>query len=177
MGRVAVNNDLTQKYSKTSIVIHWLTAVLILTLYPLGKYMEDVLPSEKLGLIKIHAVLGTIVFLVTLFRSYLFFKSKRPEDLKTGSKINDKVAVWIHNTFYFFLILISILGLATMYTGGYIDAITLENSEMIMSKELITPLKAHGFLATLMIILVVLHVLGVVKHYVLTKENALKRMS
>lgn len=177
MSTVETNNDLTQKYSKGNIVIHWTTAVLILTLFPLGKYMSGLSVTEKMGFIKIHTLLGIIVFLLTLVRSYMFFKSKRPEDLRTGTKFNDKLAVWIHNTFYFLLIGISIAGMATMISGGYVDALKSGTSDLILSKENILPLKAHGLLATFMMILLVLHVLGVIKHYVLTKENTLKRMS
>ena len=176
MGNTNIRNDLTQKFSKGTIITHWLTTILILALFPLGKYMEGLSSLEKMGLIKIHVILGIIVFLVTLIRSYLFFKSQRPEDLKTGSKFNDKLAVWIHNAFYFLLIGISIAGLATMFIGGYIDALKSGNSELILVKENIGPLKAHGILATIMMILVVLHILGVVKHYLFTKENALKRI-
>ncbi len=177
MNRGVVTNDLTQKYSKGHIIIHWLTALLIIALFPLGKYMATMQASEKLFLIKIHAILGIIVFLLTLVRSYLFFKSKRPENLKTGHKINDKLAVWIHNAFYFLLIAISIAGLATIFVGGYVDALKSGMSDLIVSKENIMPLKAHELLATITIVLLALHVLGVIKHYVLTKENSLKRMS
>ncbi|MDY8135979.1 cytochrome b [Aquimarina sp. 2201CG5-10] len=172
-----VQNDLTQKYSKGTIVIHWLTAILILSLFPLGKYMEGLSVSEKMGLIKIHALLGIIVFLLTLIRSYLFFKSQRPKDLKTGSKFNDQLAIWIHNAFYFLLIAISITGLATLFIGGYIDAIKSGTASSILPKENIQPLVAHGWLAMIMMILLILHVLGVIKHYLFTKENTLKRIS
>ncbi len=177
MFKVEVKNDLTQKYSKGNIAIHWFTAILILTLFPLGKYMSELSVSEKMGFIKLHAILGIIVFLLTIVRSYIYFKSKRPEDLKTGSKFNDKFAVWIHNTFYFLLIGISIAGLTTMIFGGYVDALKSGTSDLILSKENNMPLKAHGLLANFMMILLVLHILGVIKHYALTKENTLKRMS
>lgn len=71
-------NDLDKKFSKGTIAIHWLTAILIIVLFPLGKYMEGLPTSEKIGLIKIHAILGLIVFILTIVRSYLFFKSERP---------------------------------------------------------------------------------------------------
>lgn len=169
-------NDLTNKFSKGTIIIHWLTALLILTLFPLGKYMEGLEPSEKMGLIKIHAVLGIIVFVLTLIRSYLFFKSPRPDDLKTGSKFNDKLAVWIHNAFYFLLFGIAVSGIAVMAFGGYGDAISQGSSELIKPHEEIPPLKPHGILAFIMMVLLVLHVVGVIKHFILTKENTLKRI-
>ena len=169
-------NDLTKKFSKGTIIIHWLTAILIISLFPLGKYMEGLNPSEKMGLIKIHAVLGIVVFVLTIIRSYLFFKSPRPKDLKTGSKFNDKLAVWIHNAFYFLLFGIAISGIATMILGGYGEALSQRNSDLIKSHEEIAPLKGHGVMALVMMILLVLHVIGVLKHYILTKENTLKRI-
>ncbi|MEQ6124035.1 cytochrome b/b6 domain-containing protein [Pseudotenacibaculum sp. MALMAid0570] len=177
MNKSKIKNDLSQKYSKATILIHWLTAVLIIALFPLGKYMSGISASEKMDLIKIHVILGSIVFVLTLIRSYLFFKSSRPEGIKTGSKINDKLAVWIHHAFYFLLIGISIAGIVTMMVGGYVDALQTGAADLIQSKEELMPLKAHGLLATIMILLLVLHVIGVAKHYLITKENTLKRIS
>lgn len=101
-------NDLTKKFSKATVATHWLTSLLILILFPLGKYMEDLEVSEKMGLLKVHIILGMLVFILTLIRTYAYFKHQRPADLKTGSKINDKLAIWIHNTFYFLLFILSL---------------------------------------------------------------------
>lgn len=171
-----IHNDLNQKYSKEIIAIHWITTLLIITLFPLGKYMSGLEPSEKMGLLKIHAALGAVVFFLTLLRSYFFFKSKRPDDLKTGSKFNDKLAIWIHNIFYFLLIGISLAGFAVMFLGGHLDALKSGNFDLMLLKEDLVPLKAHRLLATVMMILLVLHVFGVIKHYLFTKENTLKRI-
>lgn len=54
-----VKNDLTKKFSKGTIWLHWLIAILILILFPLGKYMEGIEPIDKMNLIKIHVILGT----------------------------------------------------------------------------------------------------------------------
>ena len=110
-------NDLTKKFSKATVATHWLTSLLILILFPLGKYMERLGVHEKMGLLKIHIILGMLVFILTLIRTFTFFKHERPENLKTGSKLNDKLAVWIHNTFYFLLFAISISGIGTLILG------------------------------------------------------------
>ncbi|RLD25332.1 MAG: hypothetical protein DRI54_05095 [Bacteroidetes bacterium] len=168
-------NDLTKKFSKATIWVHWLTAIIILTLFPLGKYMTGLESGDKMGLIKLHAGLGILVLLLTIYRSFIFFKHERPEDLKTGSKFNDRLAVWIHNAFYFLIIAIGISGVAVLATGGYIDAFD-GNAGLIKSPEDIPPLKAHGFLSLTLMIFLALHVLGFIKHYFLTKENTLKRV-
>ncbi len=171
-----MQNDLTKKFSKTTRVTHGITALLILALFPMGKYMEDLELSEKMGLVKVHAILGIIVLILTIFRTISFFKHKRPADLKTGSKFNDKLAVWIHNIFYFLLFGIAISGLATMVLGGYVEALKTGNIDIVKSHSEIPPLKPHGIMATIMVILLVMHVVGFVKHLILKKENTLKRI-
>ncbi|CAM1343415.1 cytochrome b [Tenacibaculum amylolyticum] len=172
MNQVKNNN----KYHRSTIVIHWFTAVLIIILFPLGKYMEGLENSEKLGLIKLHAFLGAIVLVLTLIRSWLFFKKERPQNVKTGSRINDKLIIWIHNLFYFLLFGLSFSGIATIFLGGYAKALQIGNSELIKIPTNIPALKAHGIMATIMMLLLLLHVIGVIKHYINTKENTLKRI-
>lgn len=171
-----IQNDLTQKYSKATIATHWLTALLILILFPLGKYMERIEPSEKMGLITVHAILGIIVFVLTIVRTRSFFKNERPTDLETGSKFNNKLTVWIHNVFYIILFVLSISGIAVMLLGGYAEALQSSAPELIKNRSEITPMKVHGITSLIMMILLVLHVLGVLKHYIFTKENTLKRI-
>ncbi len=172
-----IKNNLSKKFSKTTIVIHWLSFLAFLALVPLGFIMSDLEPSaQKLSMYKIHSIVGIIVLLLTLARVFVFFKHERPADLKTGSKFNDKLAVWIHNAFYFIILLLTFSGLAILVQGGLYDAYT-SNDYNLMPKALdIPPLKAHGALAFLLIALFVFHVAGVIKHYVLTKENTLKRI-
>jgi len=82
-----IQNDLTKKFNKGTIAIHWLSALLVLALFPLGKYMSGISPSEKMGVIKIHAMLGIIIFLLTIVRSWLFFKSTSPRQFKNRFQI------------------------------------------------------------------------------------------
>ena len=171
-----IQNDLSQKYSKGTIAIHWLTAILIVVLFPLGKYMSGIDPSEKMGLIKLHVLLGIIVFILTLVRSWLFFKRKRPDDLRTGSKLNDRLAVWVHNAFYFLLFVIALSGIATLVLGGYGEALRSGNTNLIVPGDEIPPLKGHEIMALIMMFLLIMHVIGVIKHYLVMKENTLKRI-
>ncbi|WP_394747694.1 cytochrome b [Spongiimicrobium salis] len=172
----AFKNDLTKKFGSGTIITHWLTALLILILFPMGKYMADIAPNEKMGLLKIHAVLGILVFLMTIIRSWLFFKAPRPEDLKTGSRFNDILAVWIHHAFYFLLFGISISGIGAMILGGYGEALITDNPDLILNKDDVMPLQGHNIMSIIMMVLLVMHVIGVIKHYIITKENTIRRI-
>ncbi len=78
-------NDLTKKHDKRIIWIHWLSAALILTMIPTGKILRDTsVSSTKLLLYQWHITFGILVFIMTIYRSYLFFTAKRPQRLETG---------------------------------------------------------------------------------------------
>lgn len=171
-----IKNRQTKKYSKGTIVTHWLTALLILILYPMGKYMEELKVSEKMGLIKIHALLGILVLILTIMRTIYYFKHERPAEIETGSKINNKLAIWVHNAFYYLLLGIAITGIATMVIGGYAEAIKTEDINQIKVESQIPALKAHGIMATIMMLLLIMHIIGFIKHLLLKKENTLKRI-
>ena len=104
----------------------------------------------------------------------MFFKSKRPADLKTNSKINDKLIVWVHNLFYILLFAITISGIASILSGGSVEALESQNIQYIKAEQNIKALGGHELLA--LIILVLAHVAGAIKHYIKNKENTLKRI-
>jgi len=169
---------LNSKYNKGTIAIHWVSAILILALFPLGKYMSDIPITEKIMLIRIHSSLGFLVFLLTIIRSILFFFSKRPIHLSTGSKINDFLAIAVQRSFYFLLLAIGISGSAIMIYGGYADALISSTAipELILPREEIKPLKIHNILAIIMMVLASMHIVGVIRFNMLHKTNIIKRI-
>lgn len=170
---------LNSKYSKGTIAIHWISAILILILFPMGKYMSGIPAADKMTLIQIHAVLGLLIFFLTMLRSYLFFTSDRPAHLNTGSKFNDLLAIGIQRSFYFLLLVIGISGISTMIVGGYMDTLmsVVISPELILPREDILPLKAHKILSTIMILLIIMHIVGVIRFNIKHKTNVIKRIS
>ena len=69
-------NDLNQKYSTATIAIHWISTILILILFPLGKHTSGIEAEEKLSLIQTHALLGLAVLILTLIELGYFSKVK-----------------------------------------------------------------------------------------------------
>ena len=94
--KIKVNNDLNQKFSKGTFWTHWLTALLIFVLILSSLQIGGFESVERMGIIKIHLLLGSFVFVFTIIRSFLLFKIKQPEHLKTGSKFVDELVVWNH---------------------------------------------------------------------------------
>ena len=171
-----IKNDLTQKFSRGTILTHWLSAILLFLLITLSLGTVGEKYFEALTIIKIHLVLGSIVFLFTILRSYLLLTTKQPDSLKTGSRFIDKLAEWNHYLFYILLLAISITGIIVVFNGNYFEAFNYGSIEKIVSPKQIPLLKYHVLLIAFLILLFIMHVFGVIKHYIFNKENTLKRI-
>ena len=172
-----VQNDLSVKYSLATRVTHWLTALGIFALIPLGIKMHEMeVSTDKLALYKTHNIIGFIILLLTLYRVYLYFKHERPPHLKTGSKWNDRLIVWIHNTFYFVILLMTFSGLATNISTGIFDAIKSNDISQFPAVINAIPAQMHEILYIILGLLILMHIGGFFKHWILKKENTFKRM-
>ncbi len=172
-----IKNNLLEKYSKAIIIIHWLSFLLIMVLIPIGFLMANMEGGElRLVLLRVHVILGILVFILTLLRVWFFFTHKRPSRLQTGSWLHDKLIVWIENSFYFILILLSTSGIATIIFGNFAEAIKKSDISLLPQTYDIPPSMAHKALAIILIILLLGHVGGVINHYIKTRENTLKRI-
>ncbi|MCK5170319.1 MAG: cytochrome b/b6 domain-containing protein [Bacteroidales bacterium] len=168
-----IKNDLTQKFGRGTIWVHWITALLILILVLSSLKIGGFEFVEKSTMTKIHILLGSLVFILTIIRSFLLFKSIQPDSLKTGSKFVDKLAIWNHYLFYVLLFTISISEIVIMFTGYYLEFLSSGNIDDIVKT---SSLKYHVLMAFFVILLLIMHAVGVVKHYIFTKENTLKRI-
>lgn len=176
--KTIVKNNLSDKYSKGTIIIHWLSFLLIIALIPTGFIMADMEQgTAKLNLLRLHLLVGIIVFVLTLVRVWFFFRYKRPAKLETGNVLHNKLVVWIENSFYYILILLCITGIATIAMGNFGEALQSADASLLPKKIDIPPLNAHKALAILLIILLLGHIGGVINHYIKNKENTIKRIT
>ena len=172
-----IKNDLSVKYSLATRIVHWLTAIGIFVIIPIGLKMSGMeISADKLALQKTHNIIGLVLLLLTLFRVYLYFKHERPANLKTGSKWNDKLIIFIHNSFYFVIIIMAISGLVTNATTGIWEAVQANDMSLYPAIIDTTPAQVHRFLYLVLAILILMHIGGVLKHWITKKENTLKRI-
>ena len=172
-----VKNDLSVKFSLATRILHWVIAVLVFALIPLGIKMHELeVGAEKLSLYKTHSLIGVILLVLMLIRVYVFFKHERPPHLQTGSKWKDKLAVWIHNAFYFVILLMTFTGVGINAAAGLINAYKTNDVAQFPAKIDVLPAEIHKILFFVTGILILLHVGGFVKHLILKKENTLNRI-
>ncbi|SUJ02500.1 Uncharacterized conserved protein [Sphingobacterium spiritivorum] len=175
--RAIIKNNLSEKYSKGTILIHWTCFLLIVLLIPTGFIMGDMDRGiAKLNLLKVHLLVGILVFALTLLRIWYFFYQKRPSRLETGNFLHNNLVIWIENSFYIMLILLCISGLVTVSMENLGEAVQHADISLLSESFNGPSLSAHKALAILFIILLIGHTGGVVNHYLKNKENTIKRI-
>jgi len=179
MTRMQLRND-PNGYGLVSVLLHWIMAVLIIGLFPLGKYMVglDYYHPWYHKAPDLHRGLGVIVAALFVFRLGWRLSNPHPEIL--GKPWERRAAVWVHRLFYALM--------AATVVSGYLIT-TADGQALSVFGWFEIPATIHGFgnqediagvvhewLANGTIVLVVLHSLAALKHHVIDRDPTLRRM-
>ena len=170
-------NNLTE-YGIISKIFHWLSAAVLFSQIPLGFYLVDLDFGEKrLFIENIHVTIGLGIFYLTILRLiYKLFNPTPPlrNSIFTGQRI---IAKLNHISLYLSILVITISGaLKKLFNGERLDLFffDLEIKDNFDLAELFYEIHIIG--NYILIALISLHVLAVIIHKVLFKENLLKRI-
>jgi len=178
--------DSIEKFSRTTVVLHWVVALGIIGLIGLGEYMEQ---YEVYSLYSIHKSLGVILFLVIIARVIWRLKNGFPEMLGTNSKQQIVLAKAVHWVLLISTILMPISGMIESSFNGRgfgifgldIVAKTPDPANpygVIASNQALADQASavHYYVGWIIIVCLALHIIGVVKHHVIDKDGTLLRM-
>ena len=172
-----LSNNLTE-YGFISKVFHWLSATVLMVQIPLGFYLVDLDFSEKRLIVEnIHIILGLSILYLTLFR--LIYKIFNPTpSLKNSIFPGQRLIAKLNHAFLYISILtITISGaLKKLFNGEILDLFLfdMEIKDNFELAELFYDVHIIGNYT--LISLIFLHILAVVIHKVLFKENLVKRI-
>ena len=172
-----LTNSLTE-YGSISKIFHWLSATVLFIQIPLGFYLVDLDFNEKrLTVESIHVFLGLSIFYLTLLR--LIYKLFNPTpSLSTSIFPGQRLMAKLNHVFlYLSIFIISISGaLKKLFNGEIIDLffISIEIKDNFALAELFYDI--HIFGNYTLITLIALHVLAVITHKILFKDNLLKKI-
>ncbi len=169
------------RYTRTAIALHWLTALLIVAVFPLGVYMADLAFSPlKLKLISYHKWLGVTVFLLLLLRLAWRVGHKPPPLPGSMPLWQRHAANGLHYLLYLLLLAIplsgwlmsSAKGFQTVYLG------VLPLPDLIGKDQALGDLlrALHGALNLLLLALLLAHVAAALKHHFIEHDGILARM-
>ena len=172
-----LTNSLTE-YGSISKIFHWLSAAVLIFQIPLGFYLVDLDFNEKrLTIESIHVLLGLSIFYITIFRLiYKLFNPTPPlsNSIFPGQRL---IAKLNHVFLYITIIMVTISGaLKKLFNGEILDVIffSLEIKYNFDLAELFYDI--HIVANYTLISLISLHILAVITHKVLFRENLLKKI-
>lgn len=171
----------TTGYTRTSIALHWLIALLIFSAFPLGVYMADLpFSPSRLKLYSYHKWLGVTVFLLAIARVAWRIGHPAPPP-PAGQPAWQRIAtVATHHLLYVLILAVPVSGWLMSSAKGfqtvYLGIIPLPDL-LTKNKELGDALAVvHQVLNFTMAALVITHVAAALKHYVVDRDEVLGRM-
>ena len=171
---------ITEPYSKRMVIIHWLTLLLLIVAWYLGDALIDARIEKNATLIGYfaHALMGGAILLLTILRMTFRGVDGTPPPL--GNSVMDIVARGVHHGLYVLLILLSITGFMTLLTST-VGMALVTNTAILLPAEYtgpsVIPHSVHEILVTVMMVVVLVHILGAIKHQFIMKDGLMRRMS
>ena len=166
------------KYGLISKLFHWLTATGLIVQIPLGFYLVDLdFDQSRVDIENYHIIFGLIIFYATLIR--LIFKLLTPTpDFQDNAFPGQKILAKLNHFFlYFALLSITISGILKKLFNGESLVIFFKKINLTYNYELSEQFYSIHVLANYVLIgLIALHILAVLFHRFLLRENIVKRI-
>lgn len=191
------------RYTKTAIVLHWLIAIGIFGMFALGWFMSD-LPKEapkqmaydlfnwgiytwqlaegaspRTFYFNLHKSIGVTLFALIVIRILWRITHKPPALLSSYQAWERKLATGAHHLLYLLMIALPVSGVIMATYSKYgikwfgIPFIKgLDNTPMREVFETV-----HETIGIVVLVILVLHIGGALKHKFIDKDETMKRMS
>lgn len=172
---------MSQDYSKSFKLIHWLTALIILGLLGMGFYMSGLDYSEdKLKLYNLHKSFGLLVLVLLTLRILALILKGKPKSLLTHKPWEKGLSHLVHLLLYLLLIAMPLSGWVMSSAADFpISFFGLQAPDIVSKDKEIFDLSrnAHELMAFALIAFVGLHILGALKHHFIDRDETLQRMT
>lgn len=193
---------MSNRYTRTAIVLHWLIALGIFGMLALGWYMTG-LPKEApkqmaydlfdWGLVtwqlaeaasprtfyfNFHKSIGITLFALIIFRIIWRIGHRPPAPLTSYKAWERKLSTGAHHLLYLLMVAIPLSGLIMSIASKYgVKWFGLDFIAGIDSKPLREIFyEVHEIAGLLLVAILVLHILGALKHKFIDKDETMKRM-
>lgn len=166
------------RYGSVAIAIHWLTAIAIFGMLASGLSAANSLDqAAKLNLVRVHAIMGVLVGVLTLLRIvwWLAF-DRRPQDAPGMPRWQALAAHLVHYALYAVILVMVASGMATIALSGAGAQLTGAAPLPLPDFNLAPPFTVHGLVARLLIVLLIGHIGAALWHQLIRRDRLLARM-
>lgn len=168
------------RYSPVMIALHWLMALLIIGAFALGFIMTDMrISPTKLQFYAWHKWLGVTVLGLAAFRLISRLLSQVPAPV-AGPAWQEKLAAGTHLALYVLMFAVPVSGYLHTYAAGYpvvyLGMFELPAPFPPQPEWKHTLEEIHEVLSKLMLVTLLMHIAGAIKHQVIDKDRIFLRM-
>ena len=174
--------DTFEKFSLTTVSFHWIIAIAIIAMLAFGLYIEDLPRSPEKGeLMGIHKSIGVLILVVASLRIIWLMINKFPIALSSMPVWQERIAKLTHWVLILGTVFMPISGILMNIGSG--RALSVFDYKLMAGSgekiELLSDIGriVHGFGSKLLILFVVLHILGAIKHQFIDKDGTISRMA
>lgn len=169
------------QYSRGAVLLHWLIALLIALNFVAAWVAEDMPKAEKMQVMGNHKAIGLTILALTIVRIVWRLMHKAPPLSSALSAWEVALARVVHLLFYFLMLFIPLTGWGMVSGGGnpvsWFGLFAVPALPVGSDKALAGIFhESHEVLATVMLVLIGLHVLGALKHQLLDRDDTMARM-
>ena len=168
----------SRRYGAVATAMHWATAVAIFGLLGSGLMLEQAgTEAAKVQLLRVHATVGILVFVLTLLRlGWWAFADRRPDEPAGMPVWQAMAARWVHRLFYIVILIMGASGLAMLGLSGAGLILFAGQPGLLPDFALYPPRVPHGLGAWTMMALIAAHVAAALYHQLILKDRLLGRM-
>ena len=172
-------NNSDKAYGLIGKLFHWITFLALLLQVPFGFYLVGLeFSSERIELENIHIFVGISIFYFTLFRLIWKFFNTSPVETKSFFKGQVFIGKANHFLLYVSIFTITISGmLKKLYMGETLNFVFFKygfkKDNFILADAYYD---VHIYSNYLLLALVTLHILAVITHHFIFKDNILKKI-
>lgn len=175
-------------YGSLARILHWLTALLVLTAIPLGLYANrlpydfDIALAVKSQVFSIHNTVGLAIFSIALLRIGWALTQTRPVHLHPERRLETTLADVVYWTLYLSLVLVPLTGWITHAAyedfapilwpfGQHLPFVPISNGFGNAAGTL------HYVFTKILIVSIILHFAGAMKHAIFDMDATMGRMT
>lgn len=168
-----------KRYHPLLITLHWLLAVMIILMLLVGLLSLKWMPNNPAKLLPLgfHMAMGTLILVLMLVRLVVRIVKPKPAAATAGNRFLDFIGKLTHYALYLFAILMAVSGIGISVQAGLGPIVFGGSGAPLPEDFFVYPARyGHGYIAIILIALILLHFAAALYHQFIRKDRLLSRM-
>ena len=168
-----------KRYHPLLVALHWLLALLIIFMLMVGLLSLKWMPNNPAKLLPLgfHMATGIIILVLMLVRLGVRIAKPKPAPATAGNRFLDFIGKLTHYALYLFAILMAFSGIGISMQAGLGPIVFGASGASLPEDFFVYPARyGHGYIAIILIVLILLHFAAAMYHQFFRKDRLLSRM-